>query len=79
MIKRNIAQKHISTARTDRTLDSSATDTSIAVIATNIIKTANTKKTKNFQEKREFRMPRTNLNEFIFTFHLKRPKMSTII
>ena len=48
MIKRNIAQKHIRTARTDKTLDSSATDTSIAVIATNIIKTANTRKDEGF-------------------------------
>lgn len=50
MIKRNIAQKHIRTARTDKTLDSSATDTSIAVIATNIIKTANTRKNEGFLE-----------------------------
>ena len=36
MISRNIAQKHMRTANTDSTFDSSATETSIAVIATNI-------------------------------------------
>lgn len=37
MMSRNIAQKHTNTANTDNTFDSSATDTSIAVIATNIV------------------------------------------
>lgn len=37
MIKRNIAQKHTKIAKTDSTFESSATDTSIVVIATNII------------------------------------------
>jgi len=36
MISRNMAQKHMSTAKTDRILENSATDTSIAVMATNI-------------------------------------------
>lgn len=36
MISRNIAQKHMSTASTDRMFENSATDTSIAVMATNI-------------------------------------------
>lgn len=35
-----MAQKHTSTANTDNTLDNSATDTNIAVIATNIIITS---------------------------------------
>lgn len=37
MISKNIAQKHMSTAKTDRMLENSATDTSIAVTATNIV------------------------------------------
>lgn len=37
MISKNIAQKHISTAKTDKMLENSATDTSIAVTATNIV------------------------------------------
>lgn len=36
MINRNMAQKHMSTAKTDSMLENSATDTSIAVMATNI-------------------------------------------
>lgn len=40
MISRNMAQKHTNTANTDSTLDNSATDTNIAVIATNIIITS---------------------------------------
>lgn len=36
MMSRNMAQKHMSTASTDRMLENSATDTSIAVMATNI-------------------------------------------
>jgi len=36
MISRNMAQKHMSTAKTDRIFENSATDTSIAVMATNI-------------------------------------------
>lgn len=39
MISRNMAQKHISTAKTDKMLENSATDTSIAVMATNIVAT----------------------------------------
>lgn len=41
MISRNIAQKHMSTAKTDRILENSATDTSIAVMATNIARPMN--------------------------------------
>lgn len=37
IIKRTIPQKHIRTANTDKILDSSATDTNIAVIATSIL------------------------------------------
>lgn len=36
IISKNIAQKHIRTATTDNTLDSSVTETIMAVIATNI-------------------------------------------
>lgn len=37
MMSKNMAQKHMSTASTDSMLENSATDTSIAVMATNIV------------------------------------------
>lgn len=42
MINRNMAQKHMSTARTDSMFENSATDTSIAVMATNMVAAART-------------------------------------
>lgn len=42
MINRNMAQKHISTANTESMLENSATDTSIAVMATNMVAAAHT-------------------------------------
>lgn len=39
MMSKNMAQKHMSTASTDSMLENSATDTSMAVIATNIAAT----------------------------------------
>lgn len=49
MINRNMAQKHMSTASTDSMFENSATDTSIAVMATNMVAAAHTDRTSGLR------------------------------